>query len=106
MAKINYAWWGCCGFILAFVIYVFMFGYWGEKQQEQNPLVVYSEAVNLEEYPLKSGDEILSINNKNTQNMCWRDVKMELILWGDKDLVVLRNGAKKMFILLKKILTV
>ena len=82
-------------FVLAFVIYVFMFGYWGEKQQEQNPLVVYSEVVNLEEYPLKSGDEILSINNKNTQNMCWRDVKMELILWGDKDLVVLRNGAKK-----------
>ena len=64
-------------FVLAFVIYVFMFGYWGEKQQEQNPLVVYSEVVNLEEYPLKSGDEILSINNKNTQNMCWRDVKMD-----------------------------
>ena len=105
MAKINNYVGGCCNFVLAFVIYVFMFGYWGEKQQEQSPLAVGSEVVNPEEYPLKSGDEILSINKK-TLKTCVGDVKMELILGEIKIWLFCEMGRKKMFILLKKILIV
>ena len=82
-------------FLLAFVIYVFMFGYWGDRVVEQKPLSVYSEKVDLGKFPLKSGDKILFVNNKNVENLCWRDVKMELVLWGDKNLLVSRGGQKK-----------
>ena len=27
--------------------------------------------------------------------MCWRDVKMELVLWGDKNITVSRDGGEK-----------
>jgi len=79
-------------FVLAFFIYVFMFGYWGEKKIEQSPLSVYSEVVDLDDFPLKTGDQILFVNNKDVKDMCWLDVKMELVLWGDKKIIVSRNG--------------
>ena len=40
-------------FVLAFFIYVFMFGYWGEKIIEQKPLSIYSEVVDLNNFPFK-----------------------------------------------------
>lgn len=84
-------------FILAFCIYVFMFGYWGEKIVEQKPLSVYSETIDLNNFPLKNGDRIVSINDKKVKGDCWRDVKMDLVLWGDKNLVVYNEkvGKKK-----------
>ena len=83
-------------FVLAFFIYVFMFGYWGEKVIEQKPLSIYSEVVGLvNEFPLKSGDKIIKINETEVDNMCWRDVKMELVLWGDKNIVVSRKGRQE-----------
>jgi len=82
-------------FVLAFFIYVFMFGYWGEKIIEQKPLSIYSEVVDLNSFPLKSGDKIIKVNEKEVGNMCWRDVKMELVLWGDKNITVSRDGGEK-----------
>ena len=82
-------------FVLAFFIYVFMFGYWGEKIIEQKPLSIYSEVVDLNSFPLKSGDKIIKVNQKEVGNMCWRDVKMELVLWGDKNITVSRDGGEK-----------
>ena len=82
-------------FVLAFFIYVFMFGYWGEKIIEQKPLSIYSEVIDLNKFPLKSGDKIIKINERGVGNMCWRDVKMELVLWGDKNITVSRDGGEK-----------
>jgi len=82
-------------FVLAFFIYVFMFGYWGEKIIEQKPLSIYSEIIDLNKFPLKSGDKIIKINEKEVGSMCWRDVKMELVLWGDKNITVSRDGGEK-----------
>ena len=72
-----------------------MFGYWGEKIIEQKPLSIYSEVVDLNSFPLKSGDKIIKVNQKEVGNMCWRDVKMELVLWGDKNITVSRDGGEK-----------
>ncbi len=82
-------------FVLAFFIYVFMFGYWGEKIIEQKPLSVYSENVDLNTFPLKSGDKIIKIDEKEVDNLCWRDVKMGLVLWGDKNIMVSRKGRQE-----------
>ncbi len=82
-------------FILAFFIYVVMFGYWGERIIEQKPLSIYSEVVDLNNFPLKSGDQILFVNGRDVKNMCWNDVKMDIVLWGDKNIIVSRNGENK-----------
>ena len=112
-------------FILAFFIYVFMFGYWGERLVDQKPLSVYSsltkEWVSQKNYdlpyedlaqlqkntvdnivasfplnfPLKSGDKIISIDGRSVVGLCAQDVFLDLILWGEKDVVVSRNGEKK-----------
>ena len=43
-------------------------------------------------FVLKRGDKILEIDGENYDNQEWRDVRMDLILWGEKDILVRRNN--------------
>ena len=88
-----------------------MFGYWGERLVDQKPLSVYSsltkEWVSQKNYdlpyedlaqlqkntvdnivasfplnfPLKSGDKIISIDGRSVVGLCAQDVFLDLILW-------------------------
>jgi membrane-associated protease RseP (regulator of RpoE activity) len=43
-------------------------------------------------FVLKRGDKIMEIDGENYDNQEWRDVRMDLILWGEKDILVRRNN--------------
>ena len=89
-------------FILALFIYIFMFGYWGERLIEQKPLSVYSQNESyLDAFPLQTGDEIISVDGRDVIGLCANDVFLDLILWGEKSIFVSRNGAEERVTLTK-----
>ena len=40
------------------------------------------------DFSLKSGDKIIEIDGKKYDQVDWRDVRIDLILWGEKDLLI------------------
>ena len=44
------------------------------------------------DFSLKSGDKIIEIDGKKYDQVDWRDVRIDLILWGEKDLLIERNN--------------
>ena len=62
------------------------------------PLIVFPMKMlrviylNLLTFSLKSGDKIIEIDGKKYDQVDWRDVRIDLILWGEKDLLIERNN--------------
>ena len=44
------------------------------------------------DFSLKTGDKIIEIDGKNYDHVDWRDVRIDLILWGEKEVVIERGG--------------
>ncbi|OUV56648.1 MAG: hypothetical protein CBC73_02270 [Flavobacteriales bacterium TMED113] len=44
------------------------------------------------DFSLKPGDKIIEIDGKNYDQVDWRDVRIDLILWGEKELLIERNN--------------
>ena len=55
---------GCCKFCFSFFYLRFYVWILGKKISEQKPLSIYSEVVDLNSFPLKSGDKIIKVNPK------------------------------------------
>jgi len=50
------------------------------------------EAPESIDFSLKPGDKILEIDGKKYDHVDWRDVRIDLILWGEKEVVIKRDG--------------
>jgi len=50
------------------------------------------EAPESIDFSLKPGDKIIEIDGKNYDQVDWRDVRIDLILWGEKEVVIERDG--------------
>ena len=50
------------------------------------------EAPESIDFSLKTGDKIIEIDGKNYDHVDWRDVRIDLILWGEKEVVIERDG--------------
>ena len=49
------------------------------------------EAPESIDFSLKPGDKIIEIDGKNCDKKDWKDVRIDLILWGEKEVVIERN---------------
>ena len=50
------------------------------------------EAPESIDFSLKPGDKIIEIDGKNYDQVDWRDVRIDLLLWGEKQVVIERDG--------------
>ena len=45
-------------------------------------------------FSLKTGDKILKIDGENVENKSWKEIRLDLLLWGEKPVLVDRGGKK------------
>lgn len=83
-------------FVFAFVIYTLIFCSWGVQKIKLESCSINSSSKELlESFPIKSGDQIISIAGEGVENKGYREILMSIILWGEKNVDVVRGDNVK-----------